>query len=67
MTDTPSQDRTLRDALARIAQVEALIHEAVARFEDDFRAEVGSITLAKTASGNVRVQRTIAVTIEVRL
>lgn len=67
MTDAPHPDRTVAEVLSRVRVMEQLIHVAVAALEEDYPVEVRSISLAKTASGNVRVQRTIAVTVEVSL
>jgi hypothetical protein len=54
----PRPTPTLRDALAAI-EVQTL--------EERYGVEVRAIHLDKTASGNVRVQRTIAVKVEVAL
>ena len=67
MTAAPRPDATLRDALDRIAAMEKQITEAIEAFEAEYSAEIVAIALTKTASGNVRVQRTIAVKVEVAL
>jgi hypothetical protein len=63
----PARDPTVRQALAGIEHVEARLREMVQDLEERYGVEVRAITLSKTASGNVRVQRTIAVRIEVAL
>ena len=66
MTD-PKPTPTLRDALAAIEHTEGRIRELVQTLEERYAVEVRAITLNKTASGNVRVQRTISVRVEVGL
>jgi hypothetical protein len=63
----PARDPTVRQALAGIEHVEARVREMVQDLEDRYGVEVRAIHLDKTASGNVRVQRTIAVKVEVAL
>jgi len=58
---------TLRDALTGIEHVEARLREMVQDLEERYGVEVRAIHLDKTASGNVRVQRTIVVKVEVAL
>jgi hypothetical protein len=63
----PKSNPTLREALAGIEHGEDKIREIVRDLEQRYGVEVRAIQLDKTASGNVRVQRTIAVRIEVAL
>jgi hypothetical protein len=63
----PRPTPTLRDALAAIEHTEGRIRELVQTLEERYGVEVRAIHLDKTASGNVRVQRTIAVKVEVAL
>jgi hypothetical protein len=65
MTGQPNP--TIREALARIAEIERQITEAIEAFETQSGAEVVAVTLHKTASGDPRRQRTYRAQVEVRL